>query len=71
MTWFTKTLAASTLAGLAAAAAFAETIGPNGESGIPTSSVFVTDDQAAEVQAAKYSAALPCSGILSRILRMR
>jgi len=58
MTIFSRNLMAAAMLGSLGAAAFAQTIGPNGESATPSSSIVVTDDMAGAVQAAGYTAAL-------------
>ncbi len=57
MTYLKTALAASAFIALATGLS-AETIGPGGENATPSSSVVVSDDQVAAVQAAGYSAAL-------------
>ena len=57
MTYLRSALAASAFIALSTGLS-AETIGPGGESATPSSSVVVSDDQVAAVQAAGYSAAL-------------
>ena len=57
MTFMKTTLAASALMVLTSGLG-AETIGPGGESAMPSSSVVVSDDKVAVVRAAGYSAAL-------------
>ncbi|MCY4260948.1 MAG: substrate-binding domain-containing protein [Rhodobacteraceae bacterium] len=51
-------LATAALAGLVATAGLSQTIGPNGESATPSSTVVVGDDHVAAVRASGYSAAL-------------
>ncbi|MEM9577673.1 MAG: substrate-binding domain-containing protein [Pseudomonadota bacterium] len=57
MTYLKSTLVVSALIGLSTSLS-AETVGPGGEYATPSSSVVVSDDQVAAVQAAGYSAAL-------------